>query len=116
MTHLADALEHTQVTESPTELTFLTPKMYQLYIKQPDFEAVAKRVAGRAVRIVIKVGEAGQQTSAVTAALKPAQQNEAAGRAMAHPDVQRFQELFPDSQVRTVRNLQDTSQNTTKPE
>ncbi len=108
MTHLADALEHTQVSESPTELTFTTPKMYQLYIKQPDFETLAKKVAGRAVRVVIRVGEPAAQ-AAPAAAPKPVPQNEAADRAMAHPDVQRFQELFPDSQVRTVRNLQDTS-------
>jgi hypothetical protein len=33
--------------------------------------------------------------------------NEAADRALAHPEVQRFQELFPDSQVRAVRNLKE---------
>ena len=110
MTHLADALEHTQVTETPSELLFTTPKMYQLYIKQPDFEAAAKRVAGRTVRVVIKIAEAGAAVvEAPAIEKKPVLQNEAADRAMAHPDVQRFQELFPDSQVRTVRNLQDTS-------
>ena len=34
--------------------------------------------------------------------------NEATVRAMAHPEVQRFQEMFPGSQVRTVRNPKDT--------
>ena len=28
-------------------------------------------------------------------------------RALANPEVKRFQEMFPDSQVRTVRNLRD---------
>ena len=37
----------------------------------------------------------------------PAIPNEAADRALGHPEVQRFQELFPDSQVRAVRNLRE---------
>ena len=28
-------------------------------------------------------------------------------RALAHPEVQRFQEIFPDAQVRAVRNLKE---------
>jgi hypothetical protein len=28
-------------------------------------------------------------------------------RALAHPEVKRFQELFPDAQVRVVRNLKE---------
>jgi hypothetical protein len=28
-------------------------------------------------------------------------------RALEHPGVKRFQELFPDAQVRTVRNLNE---------
>ena len=31
--------------------------MYQLYLKQQEFEAAAKRIAGRPVRITIKIGE-----------------------------------------------------------
>ena len=58
LTHLADAVEHSELAESPNELVFTTPKMYQLYLKQPEFEAAAKRIAGRPVRITIKVGEA----------------------------------------------------------
>jgi hypothetical protein len=30
-----------------------------------------------------------------------------ARRALAHPEVQRFQELFPNSHVRQVRDLKD---------
>jgi hypothetical protein len=33
--------------------------------------------------------------------------DEAAERALSHPDVKRFQELFPESQVRAVRNLKE---------
>ncbi len=48
LTHVADALEHSELAESPNELVFTTPKMYQLYLKQAEFEAAAKRIAGQA--------------------------------------------------------------------
>jgi DNA polymerase-3 subunit gamma/tau len=104
LTHVADALEHTELTESPAELVFTTPKMYQLYLKQPDFEAAAKRVVGRPVRVAIKIGDAAP---AVPVARSPKHEDEATSRALSHPEVKRFQEVFPDAQVRTVRNLKD---------
>src|SRR4029079_2004486 len=58
LTHVADALEHSDLAESPNELIFTTPKMYQLYLKQAEFEAAAKRIAGRPVRVTIKIGDA----------------------------------------------------------
>ncbi|MDP8991411.1 MAG: DNA polymerase III subunit gamma/tau, partial [Acidobacteriota bacterium] len=104
LTHVADALEHSELAESPNELVFTTPKMYQLYLKQSEFEAAAKRIAGRPVRVTIKVGDPARQ-AAPTAA--PKQEDEATTRALAHPEVKRFQEVFPGAQVRTVRNLKD---------
>jgi DNA polymerase III subunit gamma/tau len=102
--NLADALEHTELAESDAELVFTTPKMYQMFLKDAAFEAAVKRVLGKPVRITIKVGEAAR-TEAEPA---PAVQNDAAAeRALGHPEVQRFQELFPGSQVRAVRNLRE---------
>jgi hypothetical protein len=37
----------------------------------------------------------------------PVKTDEAAERALAHPEVKRIQELFPESQVRAVRNLKE---------
>jgi DNA polymerase-3 subunit gamma/tau len=105
LTHVADALEHTELAESPNELVFTTPKMYQLYLKQSEFEAAAKRIAGRPVRITIKIGAAAPARPVAAA---PKREDEAATRALSHPEVKRFQEVFPDAQVRTVRNLKDT--------
>ena len=107
LTHVADALEHSELVESPTELVFTTPKMYQLYLKQADFEAAAKRIAGRPVRVTIKVGEAAR-SAAPAATIAPKREDEATARALSHPEVKRFQEIFPDAQVRTVRNLKDS--------
>jgi DNA polymerase-3 subunit gamma/tau len=105
-TNLADALEHSQVTDSPQEILFLTTKMYQPYFKGPDFENAVKQIAGRPVKITVKIGDpAVAPTPAATRA--PSAPDEAAERALSHPEVKRFQELFPDSQVRAVRNLKE---------
>jgi len=103
--HIADAIEHSEIVESPNELTVTTPKMYAMYLKQAGFEAATLKVLGRAVRITIKIGEPSAAPVASVAA--GPQADEAAKRALANPEVQRFQEMFPDSQVRTVRNLRD---------
>jgi DNA polymerase III subunit gamma/tau len=103
LTHVADAVEHSALAESDAELVFTAPKMYQMFLKQPEFGPVVQRIAGRPVRVTVKIGEPAQ--APVSA---PAREDEAAGRALSHPEVKRFQEMFPDSQVRAVRNLKET--------
>jgi DNA polymerase-3 subunit gamma/tau len=102
-THLADAIEHSEVSESAGEVVFTTPRLYQAYLKGPEFEASVKQAAGRPVRITVKVGEVAPKPAVAAAPV----QDDVTGRALAHPEVQKFQELFPDSQVRTVRNLRE---------
>ena len=107
LTHVADGVEHSEVTESGAEITFTAPKMYQLFLKGPEFEAAVRRVAGRNVKITLKVGD---PVSVPQKAAEPPAKDEAAERALAHPEVKRFQELFPESQVRAVRNLKESEQ------
>ena len=123
LTHIADAVEHSEVAEFPGEIVFTTPKMYQMFLKQQDLDATVKRLAGRPVRIIIKVGESPVTAPAVapaaaavrsapaatvpTAPAATVPDDEATHRALENPEVQRFRETFPDSQVRTVRNLKD---------
>ena len=76
LTHVADAVEHSEVGESPAEITFTAPKMYQLFLKGPEFEAAVRRVAGRTVKITLKVGEAA---SGAKKAAEPPKKDEAAG-------------------------------------
>jgi hypothetical protein len=101
-TYVADALEHSELTESAQEWIFTTPKLYAMNLKHGDFAAIVQKVAGRPVKVTIKIGETQRE-----AAPAAAQTDEVAARALEHPEVKRFQELFPDSQVRTVRNLKD---------
>jgi DNA polymerase-3 subunit gamma/tau len=102
--HVADALEHSQMTESGNELAIVTPRMYEMYLKQAEFQAVVNRVAGRPMKLAIKVGEVAAPPVAAAA---PKQDDEVTSRALSNPEVRRFQETFPDSQVRTVRNLRE---------
>jgi len=101
--HIADAIEHSEMVESGGELNITTPKMYVMYLKQPEFESAVRRVAGRPLKIAIKTGETSSAPLAVAAAA-----DEVTSRALSNPEVRRFQEMFPDSQVRTVRNLKET--------
>jgi hypothetical protein len=102
--HLADAIGNSEISETATEVTFVVPKLYQMYLKGAEFENTVRRVAGRVVKITVTVGEVVAQPPTAS---KPAVADEAAERALAHPEVKRFQELFPASQVRTVRNLRE---------
>jgi DNA polymerase-3 subunit gamma/tau len=104
--HLADAVERAQVTETPNEIVFIASKMDQMFLKDPALDAVIKRVAGRPVRVSFKVGEVA--APAMAAPKAPSNiDGDAAERALSHPEVKRFQELFP-GQVRTVRNLKES--------
>jgi DNA polymerase-3 subunit gamma/tau len=105
-TNLADAIAEASVTESGNEVVVTASKIHQMLLRGPSFEAAVQRAAGRPVRIKVQVGETAQ-----AAPLKPAaaaaSDSDAAARALEHPEVKRFQELFPDSQVRTVRSLRE---------
>ena len=110
--NLADAVAHCETTESPAEVVFLTPKMYQMYLKGPAFESAVQKAAGRPVRIRVQAGETAPAVPLTApASVNPAGakviEGETAGRALDHPEVRRFQEMFPDSQVRAVRNLRE---------
>jgi DNA polymerase III subunit gamma/tau len=115
-THVADAVGHSEVTESAAEVLFAAPTMYQPYLKGGDFEEVVRRVVGRQVKIAVKAGDGAIPQSAPPApAASPAGEggvsegsaDEIAARALAHPEVQKFQELFPGSQVRKIRDLRE---------
>ena len=103
MQFTADALEHSQVVEAANELHFTTPQEFKLSMNEKDILKVVQRVAGRPMRVRITFGE----PDAVDAPkLKPVQ-DDVSERALSHPEVRRFQEIFPDAQVRVVRNLKE---------
>jgi DNA polymerase III subunit gamma/tau len=102
MQFTADAVEHSEVTESNGELRFVTPEEFGLAMNEKDILKVVQKIAGRPMRIKIDLGK----PAAVTAPLvKP--KDDVTERALGHPEVKRFQETFPDAQVRVVRDLKE---------
>ncbi len=105
--HLADAVEHSDVVESANEVVFTTSKVFQMFLKDASLEATVKRLTGRPVRVTVKIGEVG--SAPPPSAPKPTGgDTETTERALSHPEVKRFQEQFPDAQLRTVRNLKES--------
>jgi DNA polymerase-3 subunit gamma/tau len=106
MQFTADAVEHSQVTESNGELQFVTPEEFMLAMNEKDILKVVQKLNGRPMRIKIAFGK--PEAVAAPAKLnsdKP--KDDVSERALGHPEVKRFQELFPDAQVRVVRNLKE---------
>jgi hypothetical protein len=62
---------------------------------------------GKPVRVKFEVGESSNQAAAPVPARAAGEDTELRDRALSHPGVKRFQELFQDAQVRTVRNLNE---------
>jgi len=107
MQFTADAVEHSQVTEANGELQFVTPEEFGVAMNEKDILKIVQKIAGRPMRIKIALGK----PEAVDAPPGPPKEgqlkDDVSQRALAHPEVRRFQELFPDAQVRVVRNLKE---------
>ena len=89
-------------SEANNELHFTTPEEFRLAMSEKDILKIVQKVAGRPIRVKTTFGE-----GSVTQSLKPKPLDDVSERALAHPEVRRFQEMFPDAQVRVVRNLKE---------
>jgi DNA polymerase-3 subunit gamma/tau len=108
-TFTVDALEQSSVEQLPSELIVTAPAAYRMALQGPELGQAAHRILGRPMKITIRAGEAAAapaQKKTLNSA-NPQIDPEAERRALAHPDVQRFQELFPGSEIRAVRDLSD---------
>jgi DNA polymerase-3 subunit gamma/tau len=103
MQFTADAVEHSEVTEGKGELQFLAPEEFALAMNEKDILKAVQKIAGRPMRIKVTLGT---PNPAATRVAKPPQ-DDVSERALSHPEVRRFQEMFPDAQVRVVRNLKE---------
>ena len=105
--YTADAVENSSVEEANGEVFFVTPKAYGLSMKGPDLGQALTKVLGQTAKMKLTTGDPAP-TSGVAKAARPAgAENQAESRALADTEVQRFQELFPGSEVRQVRDLSD---------
>ena len=87
------------------ELVLKGPKSLSFALKDKSIERLASQILGKPVRVRF---EATAAVAAVPVERAPApEESELRQRALSHPGVKRFQELFPEAQVRTVRNLSE---------
>ncbi|MCX6595175.1 MAG: DNA polymerase III subunit gamma/tau [Acidobacteria bacterium] len=106
----ADAVAHAELVQAPDGITFRAPKEFSLSLRSAEIQKAVAALLGRPTKITVEVAEGRASASAAGPSAKAAptpEENEAMERALANPDVQRFQELFPGSQVRRVDDLKN---------
>jgi DNA polymerase-3 subunit gamma/tau len=103
----ADAVQQSELHLDGNELVVKAPKSLILALKDPSVQRIATQIVGRPVRLRIEMGEGVKTASTAASDHSGTSETELRERALSHPGVKRFQELFPDAQVRTVRNLNE---------
>ncbi len=105
----ADAIAQSEVTLGTSELLLRAPKMLLLSLKEPKLQTIASELAGRKLQIRTEASAqaAVSPSAAANSTPEPQENSDLRTRALSHPGVKRFQELFPDAQVRAVRNLNE---------
>jgi len=103
MKFTADAVEHSEVREVNNELHFTAPDEFAVSLNEKDILKAVQKIGGRPMRVRIALGDAPAKAAPLA---KPAR-DDVSERALGHPEVKRFQEMFPDAQVRVVRNLKE---------
>jgi DNA polymerase-3 subunit gamma/tau len=100
----ADAVAQSNLAMVNGELLVTTAKQFQLDLGRTEILAALKHLGRPGQRFKIVFGDVKSAPAMV--AKPPAQDDELKERAMAHPEVQRFREVF-GGEVRTVRNLKE---------
>ncbi|MDR3717653.1 MAG: DNA polymerase III subunit gamma/tau, partial [Bryobacteraceae bacterium] len=102
-----DAVRNSDIVESPGAVEFVTTKVQSMGLRGADFEKIVAQAAGHGVKVKITLTETATAAANAASAAASAEADAASKRALADPAVQRFQELFPDSKVRGVRDLKE---------
>ncbi len=103
----ADAVAQAEVVLQNSDLVIRAPKGLLLSLREPKLQSIASAVAGKPVQIRSEASANAVAAPTRNAQSTGAENSDLRERALSHPSVKRFQELFPDAQVRTVRNLNE---------
>jgi DNA polymerase-3 subunit gamma/tau len=103
----ADAVLGAELSLQNTELLIRAPKRLLLPLRDSKLQTIASEVIGKRVSIRLEAGSVPQDAPSKEDKIAVADGSDLRERALSHPGVKRFQELFPDAQVRTVRNLNE---------
>ena len=107
MNYTADAILSSEVRLDGAELVVKAPKMMTLALKDTALQRIASQIAGKPVRLRIEADETKTAVAPQPGGTAESSDTGLRHRALSHPGVKRFQELFPGAQVRTVRNLNE---------
>ncbi|MCL4842963.1 MAG: DNA polymerase III subunit gamma/tau [Bryobacteraceae bacterium] len=102
-----DAIDHSEIIQSPAGIEFIAPRHQILALRNKQIEEALAQVLGRAPRIKLTPGAGNGEAAEPPPPPKPADDEETLQRALAHPAVRRFQEVFPGARVMGVRNLKE---------
>jgi hypothetical protein len=105
-TYSADAILQSDVARVNNEVIVTTSKKHQLELGQTEIDAAIKQLGIPGLRGRVVFGEVKSTPAAAPKAAPKQQEDEVAARALSHPEVQRYRELF-GGEVRTVRNLKE---------
>ncbi|HLI83818.1 MAG TPA: DNA polymerase III subunit gamma/tau [Bryobacteraceae bacterium] len=109
LTHLADAVENSRISLTASELQVATAKSYALYFRDRQLIEAVREAFDRPLKIQVTVSDdsAGPNPPSSISGPESSTGDDATQRALANPEVRRFQEVFPGSKVYKVRNLKE---------
>jgi hypothetical protein len=107
LNYSADAIQQAEVVLQGGELSIRGAKSLSFSLKDPAIQRLASQISGKPVRVRFEVDENMTAAAPIPSAKNSGEDSELRQRALSHPGVKRFQELFPDAHVRTVRNLSE---------
>jgi DNA polymerase III subunit gamma/tau len=108
LSYLADAVENSRITVTASELQVITGKTYALYFRDPKLSEAVREVFGRPLKIQVSISdEVASSSQSLAPSPQSSAEDDVTQRALANPEVRRFQEAFPGSKVYKVRNLKE---------
>ena len=99
----ADAVDHSDIREGADGVTFAAPAEFGISLRSTEVQRAVAQLLGRPTKINIEVSDEAAESHASAGART--EDDDTAKRALENPEVRRYQELFPDSQVRRVEDL-----------
>jgi DNA polymerase-3 subunit gamma/tau len=102
----ADAVLQSDVALVNNEIVVTTSKRFALDLGQSELQSAIKQLGVPGLRGRVVFGEVKSAPASAPKAAGKEQEDEVTSRALSHPEVQRYRELF-GGEVRTVRNLKE---------
>ncbi len=105
LTFTADAIAHAEIEAAGNDLSIRMPPEFKLVASADELQKAVKRQGLGPVRIKLAFGELSSRPAA-PARERVQNEDETAQRALAHPEVQRFRDVF-GGEIRGIRNLKE---------